>query len=612
MSTTTHSHPHPAGTPGEIMKVEISLHASKLKNVAGAFKGTSDPFAVVTQVATVAGEKPKVLGKTEVVENTLNPQWVKVFYIDYELGTPVKVAVNIFDEVKKGDNKSMGSAVFDIGECLGARGNTKAKKLAKGGTVFCAVRKSMGSGLLRLKLKGSGLKNVEGGIFGKSDPFFELSRKVNSAGYLTWDNVFRSKVVKNNLNPDWEDATIELNTLCNGALDDPILVSVFDFETSGKHVPMGQFETSVNGLVNASKKGEGLVLKQKGKDFGKIIVASASVTGVEQVTQQMQATSLSASSRVNEPLPPPMMPPSAPYAQSSSRTTGNADFLDYITGGCEINVVVGIDFTGSNGDPRKPGTLHYLGSGPQERNDYEKAIAAIVSVLEKYDSDQQFPVYGFGAKYNGVVNHCFPCGRTPEVRGVAGILEAYRQVFSTGLIMSSPTVFTEVIETAAQRAASSQEKARQKGCQAYTILLIVTDGAVSDVHATAATLDRVSDSPLSVVIVGVGGADFSGMQFLDDSSKPGKRDVAQFVEFNKHRQNSVALTSETLNEIPNQLVGYFQSKGIAPLPPMQRSDSVIVADPAEEEIDLSLDIKEDDVVVTGGGEGFVDGFNASR
>ena len=48
------------------MRVDISVHASKLKNVAGAFKGTSDPYAVVTEIATTPGETPKVLGKTEV------------------------------------------------------------------------------------------------------------------------------------------------------------------------------------------------------------------------------------------------------------------------------------------------------------------------------------------------------------------------------------------------------------------------------------------------------------------------------------------------------------------------------------------------------------------
>jgi len=68
------------------------------------------------------------------IKNSLSPEWTKVFVFDYELGTPTKVAVNIFDEVRKGENKSMGSCVFDIGEVLGARGSTKAKRVNGGGT----------------------------------------------------------------------------------------------------------------------------------------------------------------------------------------------------------------------------------------------------------------------------------------------------------------------------------------------------------------------------------------------------------------------------------------------------------------------------------------------
>jgi hypothetical protein len=44
---------HPTITTS--MKLEVSVHAQKLKNVAGAFKGTSDPFAVVTQIASAPG-----------------------------------------------------------------------------------------------------------------------------------------------------------------------------------------------------------------------------------------------------------------------------------------------------------------------------------------------------------------------------------------------------------------------------------------------------------------------------------------------------------------------------------------------------------------------------
>lgn len=239
-------------------------------------------------------------------------------------------------------------------------------------------------------------------------------------------------------------------------------------------------------------------------------------------------------------------------------------------------------------------------------NDYEKAISAIVSILAKYDSDQKFPVVGFGAKYGGVIQHCFQCGNSDEVHGVQGVLEAYRGVFRSGLVMSGPTVFTDVIRVAANRATASLQASQQRGLQTYSILLILTDGAVSDAQATAACLQQVGDSPLSVIIVGVGNADFSAMQFLDDVG--GKRDLVQFVEFNKHAHNSVALTSETLREVPDQLTGFFQSKGIQPMPAMTRSDSMMSIGAEEEEIDLTLDIGEDEIVISGGGNDFVDGF----
>lgn len=38
-------------------------------------------------------------GKSEVIKNNLNPNWVKVFIIDYELGATTKVALSVFDEV---------------------------------------------------------------------------------------------------------------------------------------------------------------------------------------------------------------------------------------------------------------------------------------------------------------------------------------------------------------------------------------------------------------------------------------------------------------------------------------------------------------------------------
>lgn len=47
-------------------KVRLELYANKLLNVAGLGKGTSDPFAVVTLLASNPRDKPRIIGKTEV------------------------------------------------------------------------------------------------------------------------------------------------------------------------------------------------------------------------------------------------------------------------------------------------------------------------------------------------------------------------------------------------------------------------------------------------------------------------------------------------------------------------------------------------------------------
>lgn len=521
------------------------------------------------------------------IKNTLDPEWTTVFIIDYELGTPSKIAVTLFDEVRKGDNKSMGAAVFDLGELLGARGGTKAKKLRGGGVLHAHVRKSKGSGILRLQLQGQKLKNTEG-FLRKSDPFFELSRRVDAAGAMTWDNVVKSDVVMDNLSPEWKEIAVEMSVLCGGEADSPIMLNVYDYESSGKHVLMGQCETTVNGLVSAAQRNTNFTLTKKGKETGQLVVLKAELSGAgspSAIENRVAEMSMKEAS-------------SLPSASSSP-----PNFVDYISGGCELNVVVGIDFTGSNGDPRKAGTLHHL--DPHSLNDYEKAIKSILGVLSKYDSDKKFPVYGFGAKYDGVVRHCFQCGATEEAVGVDGVLEAYRGVFQSGVIMSSPTDITEVVQTAAARAQSSLDAAMKRGRQTYTVLLLVTDGAVSDVNATAACLEQVHDTPMSIVIVGVGSADFSGMRFLDDLRKPGKRDIVQFVPFNDHSRDAVDLSSTTLQEIPDQLVGYFQKRGLSPLSSVRVQEGDIVVED-EDEIDLSLDFKEDEIVASGNGGNFGD------
>jgi len=106
-----------------------------------------------------------------------------------------------------------------VGSVLGAKGNTKAKKLAGGkGTLFVRAQKAKDYGSLKLKMSGVKIANTDG-FFGKSDPYYQITKKVEGLRGSEYDVVHRSEVIKNNLNPNWKSEMIDLRTLCDGDLD---------------------------------------------------------------------------------------------------------------------------------------------------------------------------------------------------------------------------------------------------------------------------------------------------------------------------------------------------------------------------------------------------------
>lgn len=601
----------------------------------------------------------------------------------------------------------MGSALFEVGEVLGSRGNIKAKKLRLGGTLFCRITPvptQLSSGeQLRLSLRAANLKPTSRGIIGSSKPcpFLEMEVQVAAASGLSWQALYRSEPIMQQPHPVWPVFMVDLDRLRgkgnNGFENTPIRIQVWDWAKSGKHKSLGRIETTVAALraaqnphvvkvadpsqLDLSKAfrlrfrdkemgqlliGQVLIVKEDGtpgtepslrrkkshkksskhkKKSSKHISASDSgsreernegtvsdlpeeapygsgLNSMEPLQNNLpKATPIGSNGDSNSQRDAPFVPAayaplqhkassasSASFSNMPNNSLGYDDlppamappperpqFIDYISGGCELELCIAIDYTGSNGDPRKPGTLHYI-HPDGSLNDYEKALTAVGGAIAKYDTDQKFPVWGFGAKYGGVIQHCFQIGEKEELDGIDGVLEAYRNVFRTGLTMSGPTVFEEVINLAAAKARSRHQVAQSYGSQTYVILLILTDGAVSNVELTRRVIQSANDAPLSIVIVGIGDADFSEMQFLDDfqAGIGGGRDICQFVEFRKYKHDKRALTEKTLEEIPDQLVDFFYPRGIMPMPPGRASrmsiSNILVEECDEQDIDLSVAI----------------------
>ncbi len=242
-------------------------------------------------------------------------------------------------------------------------------------------------------------------------------------------------------------------------------------------------------------------------------------------------------------------------------------FLDYLQGGLQINLIIGIDFTSSNEDPNNQNSLHFIyGDKP---NAYERAIKACGQIVAYYDSDQLFPVYGYGAMLPGTqkVNHCFPINfqADPNIYTIDGVIKTYKDAIRT-VRLFAPTFFAPIIRKCIEHTLYHKNE------HIYIILLILTDGIINDMPATIDALVDASLLPISVIIIGIGNADFSNMDILDADENPlfnsngvkAARDLVQFVPFNKYENNDKLLAEQVLEEIPRQIEEYFQMNNISP------------------------------------------------
>lgn len=194
-------------------------------------------------------------------------------------------------------------------------------------------------------------------------------------------------------------------------------------------------------------------------------------------------------------------------------------FLDFIFGGCEIGLSIAIDFTLSNGAPTHPESLHSVNLN---KNEYLKAIKSVGDILQYYDHDKQIPTLGFGAAIPPYINradHCFALNGDifhPECDGMDGVITAYKNAIKK-VELYGPTHFGGVLEMITDMTESMQVT---QSNQKYNILLIITDGVINDLQASIDNIVRASRLPLSIIIVGVGSADFSAMDQLDADEIP--------------------------------------------------------------------------------------------
>jgi len=285
------------------MRVQLHLEAKGLKNIAGIFKGYSDPYAVVK----LASDDSQAC-RTEYIKNCLSPNWCSKLNFtcpEMDEDDEINIEISIYDH--NGNHKSSSDKATDEKEhnydndplMTTTETLVDIKPLleegieSEGMTVICTD----GIGTvtihatqipphnlqhehtkLTFQLRCIKLLNVEKGTMGldRTDPFFEIAKKYKrpTKGRPRLQPVYRSEVIGDHLNPCWDRDIIDILHLCDGiGLDNnnnddnddedmTLVITVFDgtepdtfLSQPFTRTEVGRVETSLRALMESVTPG---------------------------------------------------------------------------------------------------------------------------------------------------------------------------------------------------------------------------------------------------------------------------------------------------------------------------------------------------------------------
>eukprot|EP00075_Anas_platyrhynchos_P025421 XP_027314674.1 copine-8 isoform X1 [Anas platyrhynchos] len=231
-------------------KVELSVSCRNLLDRDTFSK--SDPICVLYTQA-IGNKEWREFGRTEVIDNTLNPDFVRKFIMDYFFEERENLRFDFYDVDSKSPNLSkhdfLGQMFCTLGEIVGSQGSRLEKPIVgipgkKCGTVIVTAEE-LGCCRDSVLMQFCANKLDKKDFFGKSDPFLVFHRS-NEDGSFTICH--KTEVVKNTLNPVWQAFKISVRALCNGDYDRTIKVEVYDWDRDGSHDFIGEFTTSYREL----------------------------------------------------------------------------------------------------------------------------------------------------------------------------------------------------------------------------------------------------------------------------------------------------------------------------------------------------------------------------
>uniref|UniRef100_A0A7N1A979 C2 domain-containing protein n=1 Tax=Kalanchoe fedtschenkoi TaxID=63787 RepID=A0A7N1A979_KALFE len=374
----------PGDTAADPGPNEAVVLFNKLRGYGSLFTSMeSDPMTVV-YLKKKDGALEEI-GRTEVIMNNLEPAWIQKININFQFEIAQPLVFQVYDvdtkyhnvpvkSINLKDQDFLGEANCNLSEIVTKQSQSLTLNLysdkghgvkTAGSLTVHAEETASSRTVVELIFRCSNLENKD--FFSKSDPFLKISRIVEAGGCVP---VCKTEVVTNNLNPTWKPISLGMQHF--GSKENPLIIECFDFNSNGDHVLIGKVQTSLLEVERLHKETSGIHFVRPSsdpRDHDKVLKGELFVN--QYVEKHVDS------------------------------------FVDYISSGFELNFMVAVDFTGSNGNPRSPTSLHYV--DPSGRlNAYQQAITEVGDVIQFYNADKYFPSWGFGGRLpSGVVSHCY-------------------------------------------------------------------------------------------------------------------------------------------------------------------------------------------------------------
>ena len=323
-------------------RVELFISCRGLKNMD--FFSKSDPVAILYEKNTLGEWIEK--GRTEEIQNDLNPNFTTPFVLEFTFERQQNLKFEVIDIDGPKSFDFIGDCSTTLGKIMGSRSQMEIlvlqdkQKRTTGQLIVRAEKMSDGWDQLSFRIKCKNIPDLH--WFSKTSPFL---RFYNCRDDYYWLKVFETTHFKGDLNPTFPIINISAQKLCRGDYKKEFKIEVWDFQSSGNHNYICECTTTLKQIFDQEIREYPLKNKEKNKGSAGLLLFE--------------------------------------YANKEEIP----GFIDYLRGGLQLSLTLAIDFTGSNGDPSLPRSLHFLSK--TKKNQYQEAIESVGQILINYDHDKK-------------------------------------------------------------------------------------------------------------------------------------------------------------------------------------------------------------------------------